>query len=91
MPADAVLHSVAGLWVDESLLTGESLPVEKQVSTDGARAGVRRHRLRQSGADYQQSYGRKILHGGVTATESGVMVLCWEPWPPLQPLCMSRR
>ncbi len=38
IPADAVLHSANGLMVDESLLTGESLPVEKNVSAVDARA-----------------------------------------------------
>jgi Ca2+-transporting ATPase len=39
IPADAVLLSVNGLMVDESLLTGESLPVEKNVSSTDAREG----------------------------------------------------
>lgn len=37
--ADALLLAATALHVDESLLTGESLPVEKQVSTQGAHEG----------------------------------------------------
>jgi len=35
IPADAVLIESHGLCVDESLLTGESVPVEKQVEAGG--------------------------------------------------------
>ena len=36
VPADALLLSATGLLVDESLLTGESLPVEKRVASQDA-------------------------------------------------------
>lgn len=38
--ADGVLHSCQELSVDESLLTGESMPVNKQVSTSEALSGI---------------------------------------------------
>lgn len=38
--ADGVLHSCQELNVDESLLTGESMPVNKQVSTSEALSGI---------------------------------------------------
>ncbi|HHV28469.1 calcium-translocating P-type ATPase, SERCA-type [Acetivibrio mesophilus] len=37
IPADAVLIEAHGLCVDESLLTGESVPVEKQAETGGGK------------------------------------------------------
>lgn len=36
VPADGVLLSAVHLFVDESLLTGESAPVRKKISTEGA-------------------------------------------------------
>ncbi|MBI1815121.1 MAG: cation-translocating P-type ATPase [Deltaproteobacteria bacterium] len=36
VPADAALLSATHLWVDESLLTGESLPVRKSAHTEAA-------------------------------------------------------
>lgn len=37
VPADAIVFEAKDLFVDESLLTGESLPVEKEVSTPASR------------------------------------------------------
>jgi len=42
IPADAVLIESHGLCVDESLLTGESVPVEKQVEAGGKKKCERR-------------------------------------------------
>ena len=39
VPADAVVQSCSNLLVDESLLTGESVPVRKQASAGGRTAG----------------------------------------------------
>lgn len=44
VPADLVIHSASNLTVDESILTGESLPVEKQAATaQSADSGTRAH------------------------------------------------
>ncbi len=66
IPADAVLLSVNGLMVDESLLTGESLPVEKNVST----ADVRESRV-FSGTLVIKGQGRAEVAATGSRTEMG--------------------
>lgn len=58
IPADAVLMSASELSVDESILTGESLPVEK---TDSQRA-----------ADSEQANQNRVYSGSLVVRGSGV-------------------
>ena len=66
VPADAVLLAVTGLHLDESLLTGESLPVEKKVSSQGVREGQV-----FSGTLVIQGQGRAEISATGSRTEMG--------------------
>jgi len=64
IPADAVLIESHGLCVDESLLTGESVPVEKQVETGG----------RKSASPNEKS--SMVYMGTVVTSGRGKAVVC---------------
>lgn len=63
VPADARLISAQGLRVDESLLTGESLPVEKDASWLGAEATplADQHNMLFAGSTIQQGRARAVV------------------------------
>jgi len=65
VPADAALVAVSGLALDESLLTGESLPVDKRLEP-GAREGQV-----YSGTLVVRGQGRALVSGTGARTELG--------------------
>jgi Ca2+-transporting ATPase len=65
VPADGTLLSVNGLMVDESLLTGESLPVEKKVAGDARESRV------YSGTLVIKGQGRAEVFATGSRTEMG--------------------
>jgi Ca2+-transporting ATPase len=70
VPADGVLLMAEGVSVDESLLTGESVPVRKRAGRAGMEAG------RPGGDDQPFAYAGTLVVGGqalllVTATGAG--------------------
>ena len=66
VPADIRLIAAHGLEVDESLLTGESLPVAKQAEWSGTRGTPLADRLNMLHAGAMVARGR--CHGAVVAT-----------------------
>lgn len=68
VPADLRLIAAKGLEVDESLLTGESVPVAKNAGWSGAADAVLADRLNMLHAGAMIATGR--CHGVVTATGS---------------------
>ncbi|WP_166648592.1 cation-translocating P-type ATPase [Phyllobacterium brassicacearum] len=68
VPADGVLISNAGLVVDESLLTGESVPVRKRAGDGGELAAV------PGGDDQPFIYSGTLVvkgHGAATVSDTG--------------------
>ncbi|SDP55053.1 Ca2+-transporting ATPase [Phyllobacterium sp. YR620] len=68
VPADGTLVSNAGLVVDESLLTGESVPVRKRAGDDGQLAAV------PGGDDQPFVYSGTLVvkgHGVATVSDTG--------------------
>jgi magnesium-transporting ATPase (P-type) len=85
VPADLRLIETTNLRIEESALTGESLPSDKNTEPVRAEAGVGdRHGMAYSGT--MVAAGRGI--GVVTATGAGTelgrinrMIARWRPWP----------
>jgi magnesium-transporting ATPase (P-type) len=72
VPADLRLLAARGLKIDEAVLTGESLPVEK--ATDPVAADVPladRHCMAYSGTLVAAGHGRGVVTATATATEIG--------------------
>ena len=64
IPADGVVRYASNLTVDESLLTGESVPVRKQEATDGEVAG------RPGGDDEPFVYSSTLVVNGLGVMEA---------------------
>ncbi|WP_285485715.1 cation-translocating P-type ATPase [Amycolatopsis taiwanensis] len=84
VPADARLIEVSGLEIDESALTGESLPVIKQAeATPGAPVGER-HCLVFEGTTVVAGHGTAVVVGTGEQTEAGRAVALASRTPPAQ-------
>jgi Ca2+-transporting ATPase len=64
VPADAQLTEAEALMADESLLTGEAVPVRKRAVTDAGEAG-----LRPGGEDQPFVYSGSLIVGGSALAE----------------------
>ncbi|MFO7549507.1 MAG: cation-translocating P-type ATPase [Acidimicrobiia bacterium] len=88
IPADARVVQAVRLTLDESTLTGESMPVEKQVDAVDARAGVAdRRSLLYAGTVVVAGRGRALVVATGPDTEMGHiadMLSSEEPPTPLQ-------
>lgn len=73
VPADASLVESSSLEVDESLLTGESVPVEKSVSTDGNKLYESSHKSAciYMGTVVTSGRARAVVHATGMNTEMG--------------------
>ncbi len=71
VPADARLLEVEGLEVDESSLTGESLPTTKQVEATPQAAVPDRRSMVFEGTTVVAGRGRAVVVGTGTQTEAG--------------------
>jgi magnesium-transporting ATPase (P-type) len=74
VPADLRLVAANGLQIDESLLTGESLPVTKRISaTDEAAVLADRRNMAYTGAVVTGGRGRGVVVATGTSTELGAI------------------
>jgi len=72
VPADVRLLGESDLHVDESILTGESMPVKKQLGPVDARAGLAdRTCMAYTGTNVVQGSGRAVVTATGTRTEIG--------------------
>jgi Ca2+-transporting ATPase len=88
IPADARLLEAIGLEVDESALTGESLPVEKHTDRDPAGAALaERPSMVFAGTGVVRGRGRGVVTGTGGGTELGAIAsLTGTAAPPPTPL-----
>lgn len=72
VPADSILIESNGLQVDESLLTGESVPVEKAADIDGkdSKSGTHKHSI-YMGTIVTNGKGKAIVNSTGMLTEMG--------------------
>ncbi len=82
VPADAQLTEAAALLVDESALTGESVPVEKSA---GAERGQPDGRM-SAGTVIVRGRGRAVVTATGTASAMGRIAALMQPRPALTPL-----
>ena len=94
VPADGRLVEAADLQLDESLLTGESLPVEKELSAlEAATSLPNRSNMVFAGSAVTHGHGRVLVTATAMATELGKMARLLEEtehikrpysggWPP---------
>ncbi len=71
VPADARLFGVKNLTVDESLLTGESTPVEKFSETIQEKTAVERNNMVFAGTLVLEGYGKAVVVATGENTELG--------------------
>jgi cation-transporting ATPase I len=71
VPADARLLSVSELEVDESSLTGESLPVRKQIEPTPGAVVTDRRSMVYEGTTVVAGHGRAVVVGTGEQTEAG--------------------
>ncbi|MDD4493917.1 MAG: cation-translocating P-type ATPase [Eubacteriales bacterium] len=71
VPADAVLIEANGLTVDESLLTGESIPVEKKVVKTETRKNANELEKIYMGTVVTRGRGRGVVYSTGMLTEMG--------------------
>ncbi len=71
VPADARLFEVKNLTVDESLLTGESTPVEKFSETIQEKTAVERNNMVFAGTLVLEGYGKAVVVATGENTELG--------------------
>lgn len=89
VPADLRLADVAALRVDESVLTGESVPVDKRVQSppDGGHNIADRTNMAYKGTVVTHGHARGLVTGTGSSTELGrIAALLHEEGPPKTPL-----
>jgi cation-transporting ATPase I len=82
VPADARLLELAGLEVDESALTGESLPVTKQLTATPASAIADRRCMVFEGTTVVAGHAKAVVVGTGDDTETGRAVALASRTPP---------
>ncbi|QOJ32607.1 MAG: HAD-IC family P-type ATPase [Gammaproteobacteria bacterium] len=92
VPADARLLATQGLEIDESLLTGESLPVAKSADWTGAEATplAERRNLAHAGTLVVRGRARAVVVATGSATAVGRLALAVMGTPPGEPPLMQR-
>ena len=69
IPADAILRSSQDLLIDESLLTGESVPVRKQAQNSDEKSETKQAALKPGGEDLPSIFaGTLVVRGNGIAT-----------------------
>ena len=88
VPADARLVAAAGLAIDESTLTGESVPVDKSIEAVPLETGLaERASMVYAGSSVTRGRGRGIVTATGSATELGEIAgLAQQAKQPLTPL-----
>ncbi len=91
VPADARLLAAQGLQIDESLLTGESLPVDKRADWMGPAAALaERRNLAHAGTLVVRGRARAVVTDTGQRTAVGRLALAMLEAPPGEPPLMQR-